>query len=169
MRKRKTSRIETLAGLALAGLIVLPGAVAAQVISKTSDARPGTNSGQTILATGSVVREIDDPTTGRQWLLMRDPAHPGGPGVLVSRESVADGGRLDGEIVRLHPVIRAGDRLTVEQSSARFDLRLEGIALSPAAPGASLRVRLAMTGKVVQVVALGPGRAVRVQDKEIWP
>jgi hypothetical protein len=115
------------------------------------------------------VREIDDPNSGRHWFLMRDPDHPGGPGVLVLRDSVPDNGQLDGEIVPLHPVIRAGDRVTVEQSSERADLRLEGVALTPAAPGAPLRVRFGLSGKVVQAVALGPGRAVRIAEKELWP
>ncbi len=169
MRWKRTSRGGVLAGFALAGLLLPPEAVAAQAMSEDFAAQPGVKSAQPTPLTSSVVREIDDPSTGRQWLLMRDPTHPGGPGVLVSRAAVPDGPRLEAEIVRLHPVIRAGDRLTVEQSSAKFDLRLEGIALSPAAPGAALRVRLAMTGKVVEAVALGPGRSVRAPDKEFWP
>ena len=117
----------------------------------------------------AVLREIDDPSTGQHWLLMRDPLHPGGPGVLVSSESVPDSGRLEAAIVRLHPVIHAGDRLTVEQSNAKVDLRIEGIALSPAAPGAPLRVRLSLTGKIVDALALGPGLVERVPDKGLWP
>lgn len=116
----------------------------------------------------TVVREIDDPNTGQRWVLMRDPAHPGGPGALVAEESVPDHGWLEGAIVQLHPVIRAGDRLTVEQSNVNVKLTLEGVALSPAAPGAQFRVRLGMSGKVVLAVALGPGRAALVPDKEIW-
>jgi flagella basal body P-ring formation protein FlgA len=100
---------------------------------------------------------------------MRDRAHPAGPGVLIAKESVAESGRLEGEIARQHPVIHAGDRLTVEQWSEKIDFWLEGVALAPAASGASLRVRLVITGKVIPAVALGPGRVRRVQDKEFWP
>jgi len=99
---------------------------------------------------------------------MRDPAHAGGPGVLEAEESVLDRRWLEGAIVKLHPVIRAGDRLMVEQSTAKADIQLEGIALSPAAAGELFRVRLQMSGKVVRTVALGPGRAVLATEKELW-
>jgi flagella basal body P-ring formation protein FlgA len=58
-----------------------------------------------------------------------------------------------------HPVIRSGDRLVVEESSAVVEARLEAVALGPAAEGAEFRVRLAIGGKVVLAVALGPGHA----------
>jgi S1-C subfamily serine protease len=167
--KIQSLRCEALAELTLAGVLLLPGSSAGQSTLKSSPARPVTKSAHPILATSSIVREINDPSNGRQWLLTRDPAHPGGPGVLIARESVSESARSDEAIVRLHPVIRGGDRVTVEQSSEKVDLLMEGIALAPAALGASLRVRLAMTGKLVPAVALGPGRVVRVRDKEFWP
>jgi len=100
---------------------------------------------------------------------MRDPARPGGPGALVAEGSIPGNAWLKGAVAQSHPVIRAGDRLMVEESSAVFDLRLEGIALSPAALGAPLRVRLVVSGKVVRAVALGPGHATKVPDQEFWP
>jgi flagella basal body P-ring formation protein FlgA len=99
---------------------------------------------------------------------MRDPAHPGGPGVLVAEESVRDQRWFEGAIMQLHPVIRAGDRLLVEQSTAKADIRIEGIALSPATPGATLRVRLAISGTVVQTVAVGQGRATMAPEIGRW-
>jgi hypothetical protein len=117
----------------------------------------------------AVVREIADPFTGQRWLLLRGGLHPGGPDALVAEGSVPPSGWVEGAVARTHPVIRAGDRLTVEQSSANFDLRLEGIALAPAAKGAPLRVRLVVSGKIVAAVALGPGRVVKSSDKEFWP
>jgi hypothetical protein len=36
-----------------------------------------------VSAPGPIIREIDDPSAGRRWLLVRDPAHPGGPGRLL--------------------------------------------------------------------------------------
>ena len=60
---------------------------------------------------------------------------------------------------RFHPVIHAGDRLTVEEHTAVADAALEARALNPAARGSALEVRLAIGGRVVRAVALGPGRA----------
>lgn len=56
-------------------------------------------------------------------------------------------------------VIRPGDRLVVEEESAVVSARLEAIALAKAEAGAPLQARLVLGGKVVRVMALGPGRA----------
>jgi hypothetical protein len=115
---------------------------------------------------GEVVREIDDPHTWDRWLLMRNDQYPGGPGrlVLVAAHRNAAGGATpraaapagDAQIL---PVIRTGDRLILEEHTARVDAVLEARAMNPAAPGALLEVRLAIGGNVVRAVALGPGRA----------
>jgi flagella basal body P-ring formation protein FlgA len=63
------------------------------------------------------------------------------------------------EDARFLPVIRAGDRLTVEEHTAVVDAVLEARALAAAAMGAALDVRLTIGGRVVRAVALGPGRA----------
>jgi len=117
------------------------------------------------MAQGEAVREIDDPHTGDRWLLMRNDQVPGGPGRLVlvaahrsaagSATSRAAGPAGDAQIL---PVIRAGDRLILEEHTARVDAVLEARAMNPAAPGASLDVRLTIGGNVVRAVALGPGR-----------
>lgn len=121
---------------------------------------------------GDIFREIDDPHTGDRWLLMRDDSAPGGPGrlVLVASQRSAAAGELDSSARHLSeanqshearplPVIRAGDSLIVEEHTAIADARLEARALSPAAPGSTLKVRLSIGGKVMRAVALGPGRA----------
>lgn len=115
---------------------------------------------------GEVVREIDDPHTGNRWLLLRNDLLPGGPGrlVLVAAHRNAPGGatwRAESQTgaTQLLPVIRAGDRLIVEEHTARVDAVLEARALTPAAPGAALDVRLTIGGHVVRAIALGPGRA----------
>lgn len=115
-------------------------------------------------AQGEVVREIDDPHTGDRWLLTRNDRYPGGPGRLVlvaarrNMQGGAPGGAADGAAL-LVPVIRSGDRLIVEEHTARVDAVLEARALAPAAAGAALDVRLTMGGHVVRAVALAPGRA----------
>jgi len=108
-------------------------------------------------AAAQIVREIDDPPTGRRWVLERDPSRPGGPGRLVPVDQ-----RLGGaprKTVAAEPVIRPGDHIIVEQNTRILDARLEAVALNPAAAGSPLQVRLVIGGRVVHALALGPGRA----------
>jgi len=113
-----------------------------------------------------IVREIDDPHTGDRWLLVRDPQHPGGPGRLMLVAAHRNGLRgtnprvtAETDQARFNPVIRAGDRLIVEEHTEIADASLEARALNPAAQGSALDVRLTIGGKVVRAVALAPGRA----------
>ncbi len=125
-----------------------------------------------VLAAGAaqdeVVREIDDPECGTRWLLLRDGRNPGGPGRLVLAQGAggANGtakthGSTEAfaELDRLKPVIRPGDRLVIEQETPVVSARLEAVALGPAAAGKTFKARLRMGGKIVEAVALAPGRA----------
>jgi hypothetical protein len=118
------------------------------------------------------LREIDDPHTGDRWLLMRDETAPGGPGrfIRVTGHLNAPAGGLEpktkqpmhadqNQDARQLPMIRAGDLLIVEEHSTTVDLVLQARALNSATQGSALKVRLAIGGKVVRAVALGPGRA----------
>ncbi len=120
---------------------------------------------------GEIVRSVADPHSGRRWLLLRDADHPGGPGRFVlaeDRPAGSEGRPLSSvekaERLEMLPVIRAGDRLVVEEHTAVADARLEAVAMGPAAMGATLSVRLAIGGRMVRAVALGPGRAVFAQQ-----
>ncbi|HEY1802997.1 MAG TPA: hypothetical protein VGG45_00820 [Terracidiphilus sp.] len=119
---------------------------------------------------GRVIRVIDDAATGDRWLLIRDAAHPGGPGKMVRTEIAAmklagDRSKAESEpakrnahaTVRL--VIRAGDRVIVEEHTPVVDARLEAVALESAKVETELPVRLKIGGKVVRVVALASGEA----------
>ncbi|MGO9638814.1 MAG: hypothetical protein ACLPSO_12855 [Terracidiphilus sp.] len=115
---------------------------------------------------GDIVREIDDPHTGDRWLLVRNDLVPGGPGrlVLVAAHRKLSGGAIlhpagEAREAEILPVIRSGDRLIVEEHTARVDAVLEARALSPAALGSALDVRLAIGGNRLRAIALGPGRA----------
>jgi hypothetical protein len=131
---------------------------AAQVM--LSSPAPGTANS----ATGDIAREIDDPHTGARWLLLRDPSRPGGPGRLVLVQGTGrDAGRGlqpgAAEVPKQLPVIHAGDRLVVEEDTAVASTRLEAVALGPAVIGGGLQVRLKIGGKLLQAIALAPGRA----------
>ena len=134
---------------------------------------------------GEVLREIVDPHNGEHWLLLRQNTLPGGPGRLVLVASDRGDGIRKQQAqstetqVRMRlgthsssqpdlqstliapalPVIRSGDRLTVEEHTAHVDAVLEARALGAAVAGAVLEARLTIGGGVVRVVALGPGRA----------
>jgi hypothetical protein len=78
---------------------------------------------------------------------------------VAAPHSVASGaGQIAGPVAAL-PVIRSGDRVIVEEHTAVVDAVLEARARRPAAAGAVFEARLAIGGRVVRVVALGPGRA----------
>ena len=119
------------------------------------------------------MRVIRDPHTAMQWLLETDPARPGGPGRLVLLDKQKSSQRESVDIVKgiveeiaksgqklSSAVIRSGDRLIVEENSDIVEARLEAVALNSAIEGAELRVRLAIGGKILQAIAIGPGRAV---------
>jgi hypothetical protein len=124
--------------------------------------------GASMQAQGQLYREIDDPHTGDRWLLVRSEEFPGGPGRLVrvaarntSGGASGQSGQIAGQPAEIpaQPVIRAGDRVIVEEHTALVDAVLEARALMPAAVGAVFHARLMIGGQVVRVVALGPGRA----------
>ena len=103
-----------------------------------------------------IVRDIPDPATGEHWLLVADPAHPGGPGRLVIAERGGESGQSSTE--ELAVVIHPGDKVVVEEHTAAVEALLEAVALEPAAAGSGLNVRLKIGSKIVRVVAIAPGR-----------
>jgi hypothetical protein len=120
-----------------------------------------------------VLSEIDDPVNGDRWLMRRNQENPAGPGRLIripghapdsdSRQSVAVPDPID------IPIIRAGDRLIVEEHTRVADSFLEARALNPAVAGAALDVRLTIGGKVLRAVAVGPGHAALQPEKGTRP
>lgn len=147
------------------GLFVLLPGVSAVLAQGSAAAKPVANSAMHRLdssLTAPAVREIDDPHTGARWLLMKDAAHPGGPGRLVQLElggdsSISQSSQAERPIAI--PVIHTGDRVRVEEHTARVDATLESVALGPALAGQPLRVRLKVGGRLVNVIAVGPGQA----------
>ena len=163
------------AAWALAALVQAAGG--AQASSRVLPA--SATSGQAEQSLGSsVVREIDDPHNGDHWLLVRDSDHPGGPGrmilggknVVQPVSDVSTPSRQARLIPALPmPVIHGGDRVIVEEHSARVDVRLEAVALGPAVSGSPLNVRLTIGGDVVRGVALGPGRVAFAKETAVRP
>jgi hypothetical protein len=130
-------------------------------------------------AAEEIVREIHDPATGDRWLLKRDDQHPDRPGrmVLVAPEklSPAPARAFLGEVSEKRgsgsPVamIHAGDYLIVEEHTSLLDAVFEAVALTPARAGGTFRVRLSIGGRVVNAVAVAPGRALLSYDSGAQP
>lgn len=123
---------------------------------------------------GDVLREIDDPTTGNRWLVLRNPKHPAGPGRVVltqPRTNYRERNSQATQPVRTEqgPIIRTGDVVTVEEHTPLLDLRLQAVALEPSLTGAYFTARLKIGGKVMRVMALAPGRAVFGPESEVNP
>ena len=130
-----------------------------------------------------ILGQMEDPATGQRWLHLREPGHPGGPERLVllagpvpSRRLVArlgESGEGAAASIRkaLLPsksaryLVRSGDHLVIEEHTPVVDARLEAVALgSVRSPGEALRVRLVPGGNVLEVMVLGPGRAVFARE-----
>ena len=120
-------------------------------------------------AGASAVREIDDPHAGIRWLLIKDAEHPGGPGRLVP---LGDGEfekrtlARSAELVAAQ-VIRAGDRIAVEEHTDRVDAVLEAVALGSAVEQGWFEARLRIGGRVVRVVAIRAGHARLPSNAEV--
>jgi hypothetical protein len=121
-------------------------------------------------ARDELVREIDDPSTGARWLLLRDDANPVGPGRLVLIAGLEKGffTGLPPETLEpdraARPLIQKGDALIVEEHSPIVDARLEAVALSSAIVGGEFQARLKIGGKLVRVVAMAAGRGALAPD-----
>jgi hypothetical protein len=163
------------------GLIVLAAGFAVSAHSQVEDGHPASAQTPSLAPApapseqrfqGMVIREIDDPHTGDHWLLMLDPSRPGAPGRMVLAAAGVDPNRqrepgdaasrpaTDSQNI---PVIHAGDRLVVEESTPLVKTRLVAVALGQAVSGASFNARLAIGGNVVRAVAVAPGHAVFAQ------
>ena len=129
-----------------------------------------------LVAEDQVVREIDDPSIGRRWLVVRDASHPGGPGKLVvvpgpvpqrrvvgNQRSVATGANAPRKTPAL-PLIQRGERITVEEHTAVADVQLVAIALHPANLGETFEVRLMLGGSVLRARAMGPRSAALMAE-----
>jgi hypothetical protein len=107
---------------------------------------------------------------GSCWTLEPNAAHPEGPGQWrEERERGGCGtaphaGNREGLTpgtarIPVRPIIRSGDRLTIEDDSDRVETRLQGVALGSAAPGEIFPVRLPTTQSEMRAIALSSGRA----------
>ena len=123
-------------------------------------AEPSSASNLSRSADAEAVATLRDPATGDEWRLLRGSR--GGPGRWIrslassvfKRRSSAP--RPD---FKEPLAVRAGERLVVSEETSRVAVRVEVVALEPAAVGAIFRVRAVLGDRVLLAVALGAGRA----------
>jgi hypothetical protein len=111
-------------------------------------------------AGGQVVSRRTDPATGARWALVRDAGHPAtlARWVLTGTARIGQAGTSPAAKAE-KPVIRAGDRIVVEEQTAVVDAWLEATALTSAGSGDPLQARLTIGGRVLGARAIAPGRA----------
>ncbi|HVJ07580.1 MAG TPA: flagella basal body P-ring formation protein FlgA [Acidisarcina sp.] len=114
----------------------------------------------------SVVRSIEDPALGKSWGLLKDCAHPGGPGRLVALAPPTAGAAKAGQgnatvaVAKREPVeIHAGETIALVEETSVVHLALQAIALESGAKGTRIKVRLVGGGSVLTAAVLGPGQA----------
>ena len=141
---------------------------------------PGTPAADPEQVRGALIRVMVDPNLGDRWLVLRDSACHGGPGRLVhaSQSGPAFKSALHASPItvprpqsaplRPRPIIRAGDRLVLEENSPVAVVRLAAVALESATAGSSFRARVETGGRVVRAVALGPGHAAFAPAVRWW-
>lgn len=126
------------------------------------------------------VHEIDDPSLGKRWLLVRDPDQPQAPGHLLCTERIVgeeqtlfEWRRSTSYSLAISPpfrsVIRSGDSLIVEDETQIAIARLGAVALGPAAVGSVFLARLRIGGTPIRVIAIAPGRAMLLPKIGVQP
>lgn len=115
------------------------------------------------------IRIIADPATHQQWMLLQNLSQPASPALLLLRSRDISCAGLAPERSKLPslsdaqslslPVIRTGDHLILSEHTRAIDAELEAVALTSAAIGESLTVRLKFGGRTVSAIATARGRA----------
>ena len=159
---RKSILLRILALLAIAGL-------AAPMHCFAEGGQRGDAAGDAIAKPQyRAIRLIEDPSTHLRWMLMKDAAHPEWPARLEPFANTFGTSGSTGGAVSLPSrkvlMIHAGDALTITRHTEVSDVRLEAVALGPAAIGELVRVRLKTSGRILSVIADGAGRATMLTD-----
>ena len=116
-----------------------------------------------------VIRSFEDASSHQSWMVVRDKKQPAAPARLWGPTMLRGAGCASAEESReallqtaSRLIIHAGDSLIVDEHTAIVDARLEATALNAAAGGERLKVRLMIGNRVVEAVAIEPGRAEMV-------
>lgn len=97
----------------------------------------------------------------RDAIVIRCP-DPNGWRIFVSVRAMpvaAQTGTLQAVAVKVEPVIRRGDPVTLEAGQNGFAVATDGTAMGDAAPGARLQIRIEGARAPVQAIAVSAGKA----------
>lgn len=163
----------------------LLGITLAATVSSLSQARPGARATVAVERavtpnTGAMaepllvpLRVIADHNLHLRWLLVRDEKNHGGPGRMVPTGEEPNELPVNSESVRPRmveaTVIRPGDRVVIEEHTAKVEAYLEATALGAAAAGSAFEARLRIGARVVRALGIAPGRAVLATDRGARP
>jgi hypothetical protein len=112
--------------------------------------------GSALAAPGSPAAVIVDRGLHRQWIVVRDDAHPERPPHLV--EVPWSDARAAQASVRCDaPLVRPGMTVLVITSSGNAEMHLNGTALETGWSGEAVWVRAGFHGDALRGVVLGPG------------
>jgi hypothetical protein len=110
-----------------------------------------------------------DPVTGLHWQWVSDPKQPAAPPrlTLVRGVDTASSGRR--ELRRPVLCVHAGDHVLVHgKNTGSSAFSLEATALENGACGDRVRVRVAVTGALVEMSVLGSGSGILSRKAAAW-
>jgi hypothetical protein len=130
-------------------------------------------SGMSVAGASAVHLALDaeraDPISGLHWQRVMDPERPAAPPRLtLVRGSDSD---LNGhrELPRPVACVRAGDHVSLRGANVSSStMSLEATALESGVCGDRVRVRVAVTGALVEMTVLGPGNGVLRRKGNAW-
>jgi hypothetical protein len=113
--------------------------------------------------------EQTDPISGLHWQRVTDPTHPSAPPRLRLTRGSGAGLIEHRELRRPTNCVRAGDHVSLRSTNAGFSMfSLEATALQNGACGARVRVRVAVTGAMVEMTILDSGAGVLSGKAAAW-
>ena len=160
----------TLANISLMAILTCPCRCQqgnAEAPHHSDDCSTTIEDGSNLVTRLRATRTIEDPGTHQHWVLLENLSRPAAPGLLVLRPRDFSCARLGAERLRSSsdtqsvpiPVIHAGDKLILSEHTSAIDADLEAMALTSAAIGKGLTVRLKFGSRTVSAIATAPGRA----------
>jgi hypothetical protein len=107
-----------------------------------------------------------DPISGLRWLRVGDPSHPAAPPKLIlvpGDKGLPSGQRRFGRVASGSFCVHMGDHLRLDAATTALNsMTLDAVSSGNAACGGQVRARLAVTGKLVDIMVTSAGSGVLV-------
>lgn len=113
--------------------------------------------------------ERADPISGLHWQRILDPERPAAPPRLTLVRGSDSAFSAHRELRRPVACVRAGDHVSLRGANVGSSkVSLEATALESGVCGDRVRVRIAVTGALVEMTVLGPGAGVLCRKENAW-